>query len=252
MRKHLKTISWVAGVLLISVLLIGFESVERNSKVCNNIIITIENQLENHFVDDNDIIDLITLNGTEIIEGAHVSKLNLREMEQRLVAEPFLNKSEIYMDHSGNMMVQVGLRKPMARVVRYNGPDAYIGEDGQILPVSSKYSRRAIIITGEQSKELSEQVNITKGEYANLYKLIQYIVADEFLKAQIAQIKLVKNGEVILYPQITKQYIEFGKIEDIEAKFKKLRLFYDEILPRNGWNSYSRVNLQYKNQIICE
>ncbi len=252
MRKHIKTISWVVGVLIISALLIGFESVESNSKVCNNIIITIDNQLENHFVDDNDIVNLITLNGTEVIEGAHLSRLNLREIEQRLVAEPFLNKAEIYVDHSGNMMVHVGLRKPMARVVRYNGPDAYIGEDGQVLPVSTKYSRRAIIITGEKSKELSEQVNITEGEYSNLYKLIQYIVADEFLKAQIAQVKLVKNGEVILYPQITKQYVEFGKIEDIERKFKKLRLFYDEILPRNGWNSYSRVNLKYKNQIICE
>ncbi len=252
MRKHIKTISWVAGVLIISALLIGFESVESNSKVCNDIIITIDNQLENHFVDDNDIVDLITLNGAEIIEGTHVSKLNLREIEQRLAEEPFLNKAEIYVDHSGNMMVHVGLRKPMARVVRYNGPDAYIGEDGQVLPVSSKYSRRAVIITGEKSKEISEQINIADGEYANLYKLIQYIVADEFLKAQIAQIKIIKNGEVILYPQITKQYIEFGKIENIETKFKKLRLFYDEILPRNGWNSYSRVNLKYKNQIICE
>ncbi|MCF6352817.1 MAG: cell division protein FtsQ [Cyclobacteriaceae bacterium] len=252
MRKHLKTISLVAGVLLISVLLIAFESAKNNSKVCNNVLITIDNQLENHFVDTNDMLDLITLNGTEIIKGVRLSQLNLREIEQRLEAEPFLKTSEIYVDHSGTMMVHVGLRKPMARIVRYNGPDAYIGEDGQLLPVSNKYSKRTIIITGKGSKELSEQENIAQGEYASLYQLIQHIRADEFLSAQIAQIKLIKNGEVILYPQITKQYIEFGKIEDIETKFKKLRLFYDEILPRNGWNSYSRVNLKYKNQIICE
>ncbi len=252
MRNHIKTISWVAGVALISILLIGFESAETKSKVCNNVIITIDNQVENYFVDDNDIIDLITLNGTEIIEGAHISKLNLRQIEQRLEVEPFLNKAEIYIDHAGNMMVHVGLRKPMARVVRYDGPDAYIGEDGQLLPVSAKYSRRTLVITGDGAKELSEQENIEVGEYAKLYDLIEYIMADEFLKAQIAQIKLIKNEEVILYPQVTKQYIEFGKIEDIEMKFKKLRLFYSEILPRNGWNSYSRVSLKYKNQIICE
>lgn len=252
MRKHIKTISWVAAVLLISVLLIGFESVESKNKVCNNIVITIDNQLENHFVDDNDIIDLITLNGTEIIEGAHLSGLNLREIEQRLTAEPFLNYSEIYVDHSGNMMVQVGLRMPMARIVRYNGPDAYISKDGQILPVSAKYSKRSIIITGKTAKQLSEQVNIVEGDYANLYKLIQFIRDDTFLNAQIAQIKLIDNGEVILYPQVTKQYIEFGKIEDIEKKFKKLRLFYEKILPRKGWNSYTKVSLKYKNQIICE
>ncbi len=252
MRNHIKTISWVAGVLVLSGLLIAFETVESKSKVCNNILITIDNLVENHFVDEEDILQLITLNGSEIIEGTHIGELNLREIENRLIDEPFLNSAEIFVDHSGNMMVSVALRKPMARVVRYNGPDAYIGEDGHILPVYRKYSKRTIIITGSNSKDLSEQVNIASGEYANLYKLIQYIVNDTFLKAQIAQIKLEKNGEVILYPQITKQYIEFGKIEDIETKFRKLRLFYDEILPRNGWNSYSRVNLKYKNQIICE
>ncbi len=252
MRKHIKTISWVAVVMLISVLLIAFESVENKSKVVNKILITIDNQLENHFVDDNDIIDLITLNGTEIIEGSYLRGLNLRVIEQRLAAEPFITYSEIYVDHAGNMMVQVSLRMPMARIVRYNGPDAYISKDGQILPVSAKYSKRSIIITGKAAKQLSEQVNIAEGDYANLYKLIQFIREDAFLTAQIAQIKLMDNGEVILYPQVTKQYIEFGKIENIENKFKKLRLFYEQILPRNGWNSYTKVSLKYNNQIICE
>jgi cell division protein FtsQ len=252
MRKNLNTIVWVVVVLFVSGLLIAFETTENKSKVCNKILITIDNQVENHFVDEVDILKLISLNGTEIIEGERFSRLNLREIENRLVDQPFLNEAEIYIDHSGNMIVSVALRKPMARIVRYKGPDAYIGEDGQILPVSSKYSKRVIIITGHSSKELSEQINIRSGEYASLYKLIQFILNDPFLKAQIAQIKLVKNDEVILYPQVTKQYIEFGKIEDIETKFKKLRLFYDTILPRNGWNSYSKVSLKYKNQIICE
>lgn len=252
MRKNLNTVLWVSAVLIVSGLLIAFETIENKNRICHKILISIDNQVENHFVDEEDILNLITLNGSEIIIGNHISRLNLRDIEKRLEDEPFLNVAEIYVDHSGNMIVSVGLRKPMARVVRYNGPDAYIGEDGQILPVSNKFSTRAIIITGDKSKELSEQVNIANGEYADLYKLIQFIESDKFLKAQIAQIKLVKNNEVILYPQVTKQYIEFGKMEDIETKFKKLRLFYKEILPRKGWNSYSRVSLKYKNQIICE
>ena len=252
MRKNLNSILWVILVLLISGLLIAFETIESKSKVCNKVLITIDNQVENYFVDEADILQLITLNGTELIEGSHINGLDLRAIEQRLVDEPFLDAAEIYVDHSGNMIVSASLRKPMARIVRYNGPDAYIGEDGEILPVSPKYSKRAIIITGDKSKALSEQVNIAEGAYSDLYKLIQFIVNDDFLRAQIAQIKLQKNGEVILYPQVTKQYIEFGKIENIETKFKKLRLFYDEILPRNGWNSYARVSLKYKNQIICE
>jgi len=57
---------------------------------------------------------------------------------------------------------------------------------------------------------------------------------------------------MVLYPQVTKQMVEFGKPEDIEVKFKKLRIFYTEILPKKGWNRYEKVNLKYRDQIIAE
>jgi cell division protein FtsQ len=55
-----------------------------------------------------------------------------------------------------------------------------------------------------------------------------------------------------MYPQVGKQYIEFGKAEQIEEKFSKLTIFYQKILPFKGWNTYKRVNLKYFNQIVCE
>ena len=61
-----------------------------------------------------------------------------------------------------------------------------------------------------------------------------------------------KDGEMILYPQVTRQYVQFGTIDDWERKMAKLKIFYDRILPFKGWNSYTRVNLKYDNQIICE
>ena len=61
-----------------------------------------------------------------------------------------------------------------------------------------------------------------------------------------------KDGEVELYPQVTKQKIEFGKPKDFEEKFSKLMTFYKEILPSKGWNYYERVNVKFKDQIICE
>ena len=252
MHRYAKALIWLTVILFLSGLLIAFETAETDSKVCKNVLVTIDNQFENYFVNEEDIMQFITANGTEMIVGTAYKKLNLREIEKRLFDEPFLSKSDIYVDHSGNLIVHVALRKPIARIVRYNGPDAFISEDGQLLPVYDKYSKRTILITGYKSKELVEQINISTGDYAPLYELINKINSDKFLHAQIAQIKLLKNNEIILYPQVTKQYIEFGKIKDIDVKFKKLKLFYDEILPRKGWNSYSKVSLKYKNQIICE
>jgi len=51
---------------------------------------------------------------------------------------------------------------------------------------------------------------------------------------------------------MTKQLILFGPMDEIEEKFKKLKLFYKEVLPKKGWNTYSSINLKYKNQIVCK
>ena len=82
--------------------------------------------------------------------------------------------------------------------------------------------------------------------------MLHFIEMDEFLKAQIAQLEINELGEIVMYPQIGKQYIEFGKAENFEIKFRKLRAFYKEILPVKGWGTYQRVSLKYQNQIVCE
>jgi len=51
---------------------------------------------------------------------------------------------------------------------------------------------------------------------------------------------------------VTGQRVEFGKAENIEEKFKKLMIFYKEILPQRGWTKYERVNLEYEGQVIAE
>jgi len=60
------------------------------------------------------------------------------------------------------------------------------------------------------------------------------------------------RGRINIYPQVTKQLIEFGTVYNYSDKLSKLKIFYDKILPDRGWNRYDRVNLQFKEQIICE
>ena len=40
--------------------------------------------------------------------------------------------------------------------------------------------------------------------------------------------------------------------EDYVDKLKRLKIFYKQILPSKGWNSYEKVSVKYKNQIVCE
>ena len=234
------------------ILLIAFVNIGADGKVVKKVIISLENQLENHFVDDNDVLGMITNGYAESIEGATYKDLNVRTLENRVKVNSYVEDAEIFRDLKGNLIVKVVLRRPVARIVQYEGPDAYIAEDGALLPVSDKFSSRVLLITGSGTKEIAGSESIGKSEHSKLFELINYINADQFWKAQIAQIDMLENGDVKLLPQVTKQYIEFGDLNNIENKFKRLEIFYQDILPRKGWNSYSRVNVKYKNQIICE
>jgi len=57
---------------------------------------------------------------------------------------------------------------------------------------------------------------------------------------------------ITIFPQVGDERIEFGKPDDVQEKFRKLMIFYKEILPRMGWNKYDRVNLEYEGQIVTE
>ena len=76
--------------------------------------------------------------------------------------------------------------------------------------------------------------------------------SDSFWSAQIDQIYVDNNDDIDLIPRVGNQQIHLGSTEDYEAKFRNLEAFYDKVLPEVGWNKYSVINLEYKDQIVCK
>lgn len=236
---------------LVLISLVGFVEKRRSTRVCSHVAIEIENQYQNYFVSENDVHLLMTNTGAEQLIGTYYSNLNLKQLEKRIEAHKYVKKANVYKDLEGNLIVEAFQNRPIARILQTDAPDAYISTDGEILPVSDRYTARVTLVSGPYTKKLVGQ-NLQEEKSRQIFDLIKYIEGDEFWKAQIAQIDVQADGEVILYPQLGKQQIEFGKAENIPEKFFKLHVFYKQILPRKGWRSYQKVNLKYENQIVCD
>lgn len=232
--------------------LIGFVERNQQDKLCNHIMVIIDNQLENHFINEQDIIALITDNGNKQIIGAPLHKLPLKKIEQEVMSHKYVENAEVYKDLKGNLVVKVAQNRPIARIVRPYAPDAYISHQGEILPVSDRYTARVIIIKGQMSDRLIEEGLTQQNRGEDLFELLLYLQKDALWKAQIAELELDHLGNITMYPQIGKQEIYFGKAENFTAKFKKMDIFFKRILPYKGWNHYQKVNVNFKNQIICE
>jgi cell division protein FtsQ len=242
----------IAGVLVVLFGLIAFAERMKGDIAVHDIEIKLENINENHFLDEADIADLMDLDN-ENIKGVRIDKLNFKAIEKKIKLDPYVNEAELYSDLKGNITVKAKLRRPIARMMRNDGPDGYIAEDGTIMPVSDKYTSRVILLSGPFVRQLLKQRNMFDSEEGKkLMAILEMIGDDNFLKAQITELDMDSSGRITFVPQIGDERIEFGKPENLEVKFSKLRIFYKEIIPRVGWNKYSRVNLEYDGQIIAE
>ncbi len=242
----------IGAALAVLFFFIAFSERKQGTVSVKDIIIKVENSNENQFLDEQDIINLMQLD-EENLKGATLDRLNLKDIEKRIKSDRFVQDAELYSDLKGNLIVKAILRRPIARIVRNDGPDGYIAEDGTIMPVSDKFTTRVVLISGAFSRLLLQAENLNKSiEGKQLLEMLSIIREDEFWRAQIAQLDIDNHVRVNMFPQVGGQTIEFGKPESLELKFKKLRIFYKEILPQQGWNTYERVNLEYDGQIIAE
>jgi cell division protein FtsQ len=232
---------------------IGFKLKTSIGYRVEDISVEIENRSSNFFIDEEDVMSLLMADSRDSILGDRFGRVDLKALEDRIESHSFVSDAEVFRDLKGNLVVRAYQSKPVARLIPTRGDHAYIGENGKILPVSAKYTSRVVVLTGSYLNELSKLESVEEDPYAvQLFELIDFVNNDKFWSMQIGEINVSRNGDIVMHPQIGKQKLEFGKADNIEKKFKKLKIFFKQIMPTKGWNAYKRVNVAYGDQIICE
>lgn len=252
LKWNLKREVKIVIAMLFVVGLIAFSEGKQKQMDIQDVVILIDNIADNHFMEEKDVMSLMQLK-EENLRGATINKVDLGMLENRIKQDRFVKNAELYTDLKGNLVVKVTLQRPVARIVQRQGPDGYIAEDGTIMGVSDRFTARVPLVSGAFVGKFLPLENLNQNETGSkLMAMLNIIRKDEFWHAQVAQIDIDSRAHTVIYPQVTKQYVEFGAMDNLEEKFKKLKIFYKEVLPRMGWNAYDRVNLEYEGQIVAE
>jgi cell division protein FtsQ len=236
--------------LLMLIGLIGFVEHKQTFRTISSVSVELVQPNGQYFLEEADLMALITEGGHLDFSGMNMSSLDLNLLEEKIESHQYTENVAAFIDQRGNLTVRSSQKVPMIRFADEKGNDMYMDEHGRLLPLSEKYTARVLILSGQKAYS-AMHAEAESEDKMQLMELLNFIQADEFWKAQIAEVVWEKD-EVILYPQIGNQVIEFGDLSKIEEKFRKLMIFYKRILPSQGWNRYARVNLNYENQIVCE
>lgn len=64
-------------------------------------------------------------------------------------------------------------------------------------------------------------------------------------------IKVKSPSDIILVPVIREHVVNIGAPTDFDDKFARLKRFYSEVLPLQGWEKYDTLTLKWKGQLVA-
>lgn len=260
-RKIRNIILMVSAFLLIAAAGIIAKFYAANNS-CKRIEIILDNTSEG-FISENEVRELI-LSGNDSLIGHEISEINIESIEAALRANPYILSARTYLTLDGTLKVEIDRRTAIARVQNIFNSIFYISDDGRLMPVKDSNAQMLLFVNGNitelywQEKNLKTIADTISSDTLRqlpvlnkLYYLAKYICSDEFLNAQVQQIYVESQNNFILVPEVGKHIIIFGDINDMDQKFKKLKIFYRKAQFFEVWDKYDTINLKYKDQVIC-
>lgn len=236
----LMTLPAVAGAFI-------FAADAEKKASCEEVDIRFTNA-QHSFVTRNDVMQLLEKN--QITAGkTSVPALRLEQVEQQLKNNPWIESAEIYMTSKHNLEIVVTQREPKIRIQHADSSEYayYLDQQGNTIDWSEQYSPRLPIATvpvlGVDQRDFQLK--------SSLVTLANYIQADSFWNAAIAQIVVTKNYEIQLIPVMGHQVIRLGDAKDLDDKMNRLLRFYQQGIHSLPWEKYDELDVRFKRQIIC-
>ena len=229
----------------------------RNSTtLCNDIKINIVDSSEFHLVTKPEIMRLINKSESRII-GQDFKRISLPDLEERISMLRELRDAEVYTTVDGSLNVYADQRNPIMRVIA-GGGDYFVDDEGVVIKRVKLYAPRLQIVEGNitVTSQMLSGVSVLDTAIKNsilkdIYQLVDYMRKDDFWSAQIDQIVVDNKNEIDLIPRLGNHRVHLGSIENFAGKLRNLEVFYKDVLPETGWNKYSLINLEFKDQIVC-
>ncbi|MCR5886790.1 hypothetical protein LRS06_03170 [Hymenobacter sp. J193] len=252
LKRKANNLLFATGCLVLFGALAVFAGVRQTQRPIGEVVVSIGNESNNYFISEREVTSLLTRNGRQRLEGAGTEELNLKALENRLKTHSFVKDAQVYRDLAGNLHADVRQNRPIARLVHANTRlDSYIDAEGEQLPLSNLFTARVVPVSRQGNQPL--QAAFFRDSTGRRYlDFLRYIDEHPFWRAQVAEVFIGPNGKLSFTQQVGDQRVEFGFPENISEKFAKLMVFYRQIPPVLGWDTYHRVNVEFKDQIICE
>ncbi|MFG6686282.1 cell division protein FtsQ/DivIB [Mariniflexile sp. HNIBRBA6329] len=187
----------------------------------------------------NENVSKLLIQNFKGVKNVPKETLDLNELENALKSNPMIKNAEVYVAVNGTLNAEIEQKTPIARVS--TNASYYVDSDGFSMPLSSNFSARVPLVTGY----------VEKNNLKSIYIVANKIKEDEFLKKHVIEIHQGIDKAVYLKLRQCQFLVQIGDVTFLDKKINNLKAFYQKSMKENTLNSYSKVNLQFDNQVVC-
>lgn len=233
----------ICSLAMVAYLVFAFATLSgpAEDKVCRELRVRIEETSQGGFLCSSEVHTMLTADHLSP-EGLQMDKIDLAGIETALESKELIEQAECYTMLDSVVMVEIKQRIPVVHVINSLGENYYVDSHGEPMPISM-YTRDLLVATGHISRAYVKKW---------LASMANQIQSDPFWHSEIVQLNILHDGSVELVPRVGNHVIYLGQPTGISRKLERLRKFYLYGLNVAGWNKYSRVSVEFDNQIICK
>ncbi len=241
---------WIIGLSAV-ITSLAFTEIRQHRVLCKKIEININREDENYFINKQDVLKILYSTGDSLV-GTPIQRIPVSLLERLLKLNKYVEDADIFIDIKGKLQVNVHQRKPMLRIMNAASQSFYIDEKGGKMPLSPLYTADVLIANGNIAEMYDGKIDsVNSATLKSLFYLTNVIRADKFWSAQVEQIFIEPNQDIVLIPRVGDHKIVFGDTSNATEKFENLVVFYQKALPKVGWQTYHTINVKFKGQIVC-
>lgn len=240
LKRILKTFIILGLIALFTFAAIKFGNSSKEM-LCNDVLVTIKDASNGEYVSLKEINKILD-NKKLSPKGKVLSEVSISTIENELNKHPLVDKATCYKTPSGKIGIDIYQRIPMLKVYGTKGEQYYIDNKGERMPNGTKSTQPTLVASGNIAQEYAKK---------ELFEFSVALKQHAFWNDQIEQVYVNSKKDVELIPRVGNHIISIGDLNNHEEKLNRLKIFYDKVIKNVGWNKYSKINIEFENQIIC-
>jgi cell division protein FtsQ len=197
------------------------------------------------------------------LTSRRVKEVSPKRIERFMLANPYVEEAYAAVSVGGRIIVNITTRRPVVRVF-HEGRDFYIDSLGHCFSARRSNNCDVVVASGFLGNTLPADVssislnlpdtdsNYVGDRMVNVWRIAKFLDRHgDGYSLLFDQIYVDADGDILLQPRLGNHEILVGDANRLEEKFCNLKRFYANGLPHAGYDSYNRISLKYKGQVVC-